>query len=87
MTHPLPLAPSLFHNHHHSKYLAAMQKVREAYVNEYRAKQEHLLNALSEEAALWITEENIDEVGERRFLVPYLSNRSVGRLSQRSIHP
>lgn len=42
-----------------------MQQVREAYLSEYRAKQEHLLQALSEESALWITEENIDEV--RRF--------------------
>lgn len=65
---PIP-SPSAHPRHSCSKYLAAMQQVREAYLGEYRAKQAHLLKALSEESALWITEANIDEVGGRAWLL------------------
>jgi len=43
------------------RYLAAMQEVREAYTAEVRAKQAHLLQALTAESSLWITSDNIDE--------------------------
>jgi len=43
------------------RYLAAMQEVREAYVEEVRDKQKHLIDALSAESTLWITSENMDE--------------------------
>ena len=45
-------SPSVHPRHSCSKYLAAMQQVREAYLGEYRAKQAHLLKALSEEGTV-----------------------------------
>ncbi len=65
------------------KYLAAMQKVRDSYVAEVRAKQANLLQALTTESSLWITEANLDDkITEELFAVAGRTTFSPTRRSR-----